>query len=401
MDDCTDDAGFSALSHRENASFDQPYQQPSSPGIFNDPRYANSNSENVHYSTDASGSPFCTTDNNDTDDEDDYEDDRKRFSYSSCQSRTEDYSDGTARDILDQDDTDIDTPTPKNDDDVSITELACNDNQATPTSPLIPSPNINIPGSQKGAKFDGICSNSLPDFELNKNLYSTSIDIGENSNLSCISDVDDRLGDSFVKISINEASLASDDGISQSEGYIIDDTNEYFGVWEDGSLQSSISSSNSSFPNAIQPEGKVSSIKLAFTLPGDKTDKSCDQHSSNPCTTAEVCSESVIWLSHRLGPVLTAKYLTRNLLKMLTLCYLPDTGALTPVSSDTIDDALSVTRKKIQGDLASLRVLDCLSEVACLYGEQVIMKQYITHICDLIANCRRRSVKIETKQYLY
>ncbi|XP_045593332.1 WD repeat-containing protein 81 isoform X2 [Procambarus clarkii] len=104
---------------------------------------------------------------------------------------------------------------------------------------------------------------------------------------------------------------------------------------------------------------------------------------------SDVCCESVLWLAGRLGPVLTSRYVTRNLLRMLTLCYLPDSGALAPIPTDPLDE-LSVTRKRILGDHYAKKVLHCLSEIACLYGEQVILLQYLCHICELVASCRRK-----------
>lgn len=45
---------------------------------------------------------------------------------------------------------------------------------------------------------------------------------------------------------------------------------------------------------------------------------------------------------------------------------------------------LSISCKWLKGDLNAFKVLDCLSRIASLYGEQFIMLQYIKHIADLV-----------------
>ncbi|XP_018566395.1 WD repeat-containing protein 81 isoform X2 [Anoplophora glabripennis] len=127
-----------------------------------------------------------------------------------------------------------------------------------------------------------------------------------------------------------------------------------------------------------------SSVVSSTQKLGSKTKKSDTKIS-------EMSSDSVVWLSHRLGPVLTARYLSRNLLKMLTLCYVGREN-LAPLSVEEIEDVsdISVTSSHILGDRNAAKVMECLSSIAALYGEQLILFQYIPHMSELILLCKRK-----------
>lgn len=112
----------------------------------------------------------------------------------------------------------------------------------------------------------------------------------------------------------------------------------------------------------------------------------------NNCIS-EMSSKSLVWLSHRLGPVLTSRYITKNLLKMLTLCYvgqenlLPEMG---PLDESHTLNYFTVSDARVVGDRSAVRVLECLMTIAALYGEQVILLQYFPHISELVALSTKR-----------
>lgn len=131
----------------------------------------------------------------------------------------------------------------------------------------------------------------------------------------------------------------------------------------------------------------TSSALPANVEPASEATSSEDSVSGN-CSLSDVAAESVVWLAHRLGPVLTAKHLSRNLLRMLTLCYLGP-QQLCRVKGPPADGDVSLFEHWVVGDQTAARVLDSLSNLAMLYGESFITLQYLPHVADLLRLCKK------------
>ncbi|XP_032702623.1 WD repeat-containing protein 81 isoform X3 [Lontra canadensis] len=96
----------------------------------------------------------------------------------------------------------------------------------------------------------------------------------------------------------------------------------------------------------------------------------------------------VRWLSARLGPTVASRYVARNLLRLLTSCYVGPArqqftvsgGGSPPLSAGNV-----YQKRPVLGDTVSGPVLSCLLHIAHLYGEPVLTYQYLPYISYLVA----------------
>lgn len=128
-------------------------------------------------------------------------------------------------------------------------------------------------------------------------------------------------------------------------------------------------------------------------------------HSDTVCKT-------VRWLSATLGPTVTSRYVARNLLRLLTNCYIgiyessqfyqthmrhymytsflsgPANHQLIPPVSEERVESVGMgnvyEKKTVAGDRTAGPVLDCLIYIAQLYGEPVLTYQYLPYIGYLV-----------------
>ncbi|KAL3197935.1 hypothetical protein MRX96_044609 [Rhipicephalus microplus] len=158
-------------------------------------------------------------------------------------------------------------------------------------------------------------------------------------------------------------------------------------------------------PDRLESEGPDSSPQISSipVIPVTETYEVTPPEAadSGGCSLSDIASESVVWLAHRLGPVLTAKHLSRNLLRMLTLCYMGP-QQLSPAKGALLEGRIgnqlflrggwadvSLFEQGVVGDQTAAKVLETLSNLAMLYGESFITRQYLPHAVELLCMCKR------------
>nr|XP_020470494.1 WD repeat-containing protein 81 [Monopterus albus] len=103
-----------------------------------------------------------------------------------------------------------------------------------------------------------------------------------------------------------------------------------------------------------------------------------------------VC-KTVRWLSAKLGPTVTSRYVARNLLRLLTNCYIgPENHQfVAPASEENNMESVGMgnvyEKKPVIGDQTAGPVLDCLIYIAQLYGEPVLTYLYLPYIGYLVS----------------
>ncbi|XP_071994220.1 WD repeat-containing protein 81 isoform X1 [Engystomops pustulosus] len=108
----------------------------------------------------------------------------------------------------------------------------------------------------------------------------------------------------------------------------------------------------------------------------------------------DTACKMVRWLSAKLGPTVTSRCIARNLLRLLTSCYV---GHQRHQFFSTMEENSPLNVKRpVCGDQVSKPVLDCLMHMAHLYGEPFLTYQYLPYISYLVApssGCRLNSRK--------
>uniref|UniRef100_G1SCK3 WD repeat-containing protein 81 n=1 Tax=Oryctolagus cuniculus TaxID=9986 RepID=G1SCK3_RABIT len=188
-----------------------------------------------------------------------------------------------------------------------------------------------------------------------------------------------RSGDSSQDLKQSEG---SEDEEEEEEGCVVLEEEE--GVEQDevtGASELTLSDTVLSMETVVAGDGQGDGEEEEEPLTGQSEGK---EHR----ILLDTACKMVRWLSAKLGPTVASRHVARNLLRLLTSCYVGPTrqqftvssGESPPLSAGNI-----YQRRPVLGDVVSAPVLSCLLHIAHLYGEPVLTYQYLPYISYLVA----------------
>ncbi|XP_055344163.1 LOW QUALITY PROTEIN: WD repeat-containing protein 81-like [Paramacrobiotus metropolitanus] len=98
---------------------------------------------------------------------------------------------------------------------------------------------------------------------------------------------------------------------------------------------------------------------------------------------------SLNWLAEEIGPVLTSRFISGNLLKSLSLCY-SEQEKLQPVQLDVGQNEDLISPIIVAGDVAAWGVSQVLMDIASLYGRSFIWDHYFSYCAELVKEALRK-----------
>uniref|UniRef100_A0A1I7TMK9 WD_REPEATS_REGION domain-containing protein n=1 Tax=Caenorhabditis tropicalis TaxID=1561998 RepID=A0A1I7TMK9_9PELO len=108
------------------------------------------------------------------------------------------------------------------------------------------------------------------------------------------------------------------------------------------------------------------------------------------CDRSVVAKESIMWLAKRYGPVISAKFISSNLLRIMASCY--EGFELSGLEKEP----KSVFGTVLQGDETCSRIESLLSEIVLTYSVTFITVQFLPFCVDLIEQFHKRpSIQLE------
>ncbi|KAG8450775.1 hypothetical protein GDO86_003152 [Hymenochirus boettgeri] len=137
-------------------------------------------------------------------------------------------------------------------------------------------------------------------------------------------------------------------------------------------------------PLSVNTEVSVDSVITTETTQEDEEEQDLNNQTEEKehKILIDTACKMVRWLSAKLGPTVTSRSIVRNLLRLLTSCYVGHQRQ--QFMSNVEENSPMNVKRPVCGDQVARPVLDCLMYMAHLYGEPFLTYQYLPYISYLV-----------------